>query len=119
MTNTKHTLGQMNKLLVQIERKHTLAVNALARSLRSGPSTATAQKHRDDYEHHSIDFDEKVALMRCLIASAPDLLMALEELADEADRVGSALSAKGQGATVLGMKTRKARAAIAKARGQA
>ena len=67
MTNTKHTPGQMNKLLIQIERKHTLAVNALARSLRSGPSTATAQKHRDDYERHFIDFDEKVALMRFLI----------------------------------------------------
>jgi hypothetical protein len=50
-----------------------------------------------------------------LIASAPDLLAALIALADEADRIGNALSAKGQGATVLGMRARAARAAIARA----
>lgn len=51
-----------------------------------------------------------------LIAAAPELLAALVELAEEADRLGNALSKRGQGATVLGMKCRKARAAIAKAK---
>ena len=53
-----------------------------------------------------------------LIAAAPDMLEALRSLSDEVDRIGAALSAKGVGATSLGMKARKARAAIARATGE-
>lgn len=53
-----------------------------------------------------------------LIAAAPELLEALEELAEQAQRVGDALSRRGEGATLLGMAHLKAKRAIAKARGE-
>ncbi len=46
-----------------------------------------------------------------LIATAPELLAALETLADETRKVGIALSNMGQGATALGLAEHKARAA--------
>lgn len=53
-----------------------------------------------------------------MLEAAPDLYEALEELVEEVDRIGSALSKQGVGMTLTGMKAMAGKKALAKARGE-
>jgi hypothetical protein len=53
------------------------------------------------------------AALKALVA---EMVEGLEALANESDRIGTVLSSKGIGATIMGMATNRARALIARAK---
>lgn len=101
MTNAQHMPAPLHK---SVDSQAMMLI-----TLRGGEVVA---KLSNEY----ITTSERNAYAR-LFTAAPELLDALKGLLAECDRLGNALSAKGQGATVLGMCSTKARASIAKAEG--
>jgi len=57
-------LAIIDSALKRAQREHDLAISALGRSLRSGAGTATAEKHRADYERHDEMHNLIISMLR-------------------------------------------------------